>query len=262
MTSILSDTMQKPGMATMHSRNPVRSATRQNAVIIFARTPQINRSNPDEPYAALPWEDLDSLFTAILGDLIEHTCRAGDLDVLLYRNPLEFSDEFLQPFRSCVRCFEMQESSVMTQVPGAIEHAFTMHYSRVVVLLENHPLIGSALLAGVLGQLSCEDDCIVIGPTPTGSVYLLGVKSNHPALFRDEEPDILSKPERFLRSACKENSLLFPIPSQYPLDSGSHLARVRMEIETMPESDADFPSRTSAMFKSFDKKYKARKSNR
>ena len=214
------------------------------------------------PYAALPWEDLDSLFTAILGDIIEHSCQAGDIDVLLYLNPAEFSDEFLKPFHNHVRCFEMADGSVFSQVPAAIEQAFALRYSRVVVLLENHPLIGPALLAKIFAQLGCEDDCIVVGPTPDGFVYLLGVKQNHSALFDLEAPELLSKPGRLLHNVCGAGALIFPAPSRYLLDSGAHLANARLEIEAMHETEAGFPSRTFAMFKSIDKKYKPRKLSR
>ena len=257
-----SDDGERPGKVIVHSQMPDRLVSRQNAIIIFARTPQIVRTNPNEPYATLPWEDLDSLFTAILGDLIEHTFQSGDVDVLLYRNPLEFSDEFLQPFRARVKCFDMQDGSIFSQVPGVLEQAFTLHYGRVVVLLENHPLVSPALLTRIFAQLGREDDGIVVGQSPDGQAYLLGVKSNRNAFLDSPEIDLLSKPERLLQAVCLENSMVFSVPSRFPLDSGTNLARLRVEIEEMQEGDAGFPHRTLAMFKSFDKKYKLRKPNR
>ncbi|MBI3363701.1 MAG: hypothetical protein HY033_02205 [Ignavibacteriae bacterium] len=232
---------------------------RQNAVIVFTRTPQINRANPDEPYAALPWEDLDALFTAILGDLIEHACQTEDVDVLLYRNPAEFSDDFLHPYRDRVRCFDMHTGSIANHLPGAIEHALTSHYNRVIALFENQPLIGPTLFKKIFSQLGCEDDCIVVGPTPNEGAYLLGVKSNHSALFGSDEINLFSKPQRLLQCICQENAVVFPAPLLYTLDTGSSLARLRLDIEAMHETDTDFPHRTFATFKSFDKKYKPRK---
>ena len=53
------------------------------AIVLLSKVPQINRSNRDEPFAALPWDDLDTLFTAMLGDVAEIACHVDFADVFL-----------------------------------------------------------------------------------------------------------------------------------------------------------------------------------
>ena len=239
-----------------------RTLMHQNAVILFGRTLQFERSNPDEPYAALPWEDVDALSMAILGDVIEHSLQACNADVLFYRNPAEYSDEFLRPFRNRLKCFDLKDGSITSQVQGAVEQAFALHYSRVVIVLENSPLISPTLLSGIFSQLGCEDDCIVVGPTLDAQVYLVGLKSRHDVLFEAGGPDLFSKPKRFLEGVCRESAVVVPAQTQYLLNSGSRLARLRCDVEAINESNSGFPRRTISVFKSFDKKYKQSKTSR
>ena len=233
---------------------------RQNtAVIIFSRTPQIARRNPDEPYAALPWDDLDALFNALLGDSIENVCQLGEVDVLLYRNEKDLSDDFLAPFKSRVRCCDLLEKSFTEEIQHAIETAFAEHYHRVLVMLENNPVGIPRRLRRMLEQLGQEDDCVVLNPTVEGKCSSIGMKSNHGWVFDHQEGDPVAKPHLLLERLCKLPSLIVPMPSTYLLDSGPNLARFRDDLEAIQERNGEFPRRTYEMFKLFDKKYKTRR---
>ena len=236
---------------------------RQNtAVVIFSRTPQIARRNPEEPFASLPWDDLDALFTALLVDTIQNVCQLGDADVLLYRNEREFADEFLAPFKTRVRCCDLLERSFTEEVQQAIESAFAEHYHRVLVLLENNPVGIPQRLRRMLDQLGQEDDCVVLAPTADGRCASIAMKANHSWIFDDDGGDPLAKPHLLLQRLCTLQTLILPQPVTHLLDSGANIARLRDELEGVEDRNGEFPRRTYEMFKVFEKKYKTRKASR
>lgn len=236
---------------------------RQNtAVAIFSRTPQLTRRNADEPYAALPWDDLDALFTALLGDTIENACRLSEADILLFRNEKEFSEEFLTPFKGRVRCHDLQEIPFAGEVLHAVETTFAEHYHRVLLLLDNNPVGIPVRVRRMLDQLGQEDDCVVLNPTIEGKCSSIGLKTNHSWIFDPKEGDPLAKPHLLLQRLCTLPTVIVPTPISYLLDSGVNLARFREELDAVEERNGDFPRRTYEMFRLFDKKYKTRKGAR
>jgi hypothetical protein len=236
---------------------------RQNtAVVIFSRTPQLARKNADEPYAALPWDDVDALFTALLADSLENACRMNDADLLLFRDEEEFSEEFLEPFKGKVRCHDLVSGSFSLAVHHAIETAFSEHYHRVLLLLDNNPVGIPARLRRMLDQLGQEDDCVVVSPTLEGKCAAIAMKANHSWVFDPAEADPLAKPHLLMQRLCTLPTIVIPTPVSYLLDSGSNLARFRAELDGLGQPEEGFPRRAYEMFRSFDKKYKPRKAVR
>src|SRR5437899_13046960 len=111
----------------------------QNALVIFCRTPIIVRDNLNVRFAALPWDDIDALSTAFVGDVLMTASRLEATDILVYRNPEELSDDYFAPFRHMVQLFDVHDRMIADQVEQAIDHAFHENYSRVAVLLDNNP---------------------------------------------------------------------------------------------------------------------------
>jgi len=230
-----------------------------SAILLFSKPPRITRSNQDEPYAALPWEDLDALFTALLGDVLEHACRLTEVDVLLYRHQGDLSDAFLHPFGDRIKCSTLVNGSLSENVHHAVEAAFASLYQRVVVLLENHPIMDTPFLAKIVQQLSYEDDCLVVGPALEGGCFLIGMKSNHSELFEKTDQDPLIKPNVLLKRLCTTNSILFVTQPTFLLDSGFSLARLKGDLDRADGLSPGFPKRTYEMFKMIDKKYRVKK---
>lgn len=232
---------------------------RRSAVIVFSKAPHVARGNADEPFAALPWDDLDALFTAFLGDIIQNACQIAEVDVLLYRNPSELSDDFLAPFRERVILYDVVDGSFTRQVQHAVDESFLNHYDRIVVLLENHPIVNPYLIRRMLGMLTHDDDCVVITPTIEGRCLMLGMKTNHSWVFEDSEGDPLVKPFVLLQRLCSIETQILTLPPGYLLDSGLNLARLKGELDGREGRDIDFPRRSYEMFRMLEKKYKMSK---
>lgn len=233
-----------------------------NALIIFSRTPQIARTGTDQLFASLPWEDLDILYTAFVGDIVRNVCRLNGADILLYRNPAEISDDYFRPLGQKLLLRDLEGTPIIEQIERAIDAAFAENYQRVVVLLDNQPLVGSATIRRAFEQLGYEDDCFVVGCTEDGKCYLLGMKSNHSELFDVSDGDPLAKPNTLLKRLCGAGGILFPLPGSYLLDCAENLDRLRRDIDLLDRTNPEFPDKSYEMFKMIEKKYRARKSTR
>ena len=230
--------------------------THQNAIIVFSKAPHITRTGSSEPYASLPWDDIDRLFSAFLVDIIQSACRVTETDVLFYRDPAEPLDEFLYPLRDQIVFCELEGKKFGEQVHAAVEKTFASGYSRVVVVLDNHPTLSAKLFMRIFEQLKYEDECIVLGPTVEGKTFLIGMKANYSKMFDCVEIDPLERQFVLLERICQLEAVLFLIQQKYLLNSGFGIARLRDELETAEVQESGVADRTYEVFKSFDKKYR------
>ncbi len=231
-----------------------------NALLIFARTPKfLTRSASDDPLAALSWEDIDMLFTAMVGDVIRNASQLEYTDILVYRNPAEYSDDYFLPYRSRIQLIDLVDGSLTEQIQSAVDTVFRNSYHRVVVLIDNNPLITTSVLNGVFNHLRYEDDCLVIGPTPEGKYSLLGMKMNHSELFDPAQTDPLTTSDSLLTRCCALESMLFTTSTPYFLDSTQNIAKLKKDIEGLDRNGPEYPSKTSEIMRIFDRKYRTRK---
>jgi hypothetical protein len=226
-----------------------------NAIIIFARQPHIHRAHGHEPFAALPWEDLDLLFSALLSDLVMNASKVATADVLLFREPRFKLDPVIGDLGERVVLLEAVGSTQGEQTEDAIHKTFNRGYSRVLVVLDNQPTLRPADFERYLDQLHYEHECIVAGPSVDGQWFLLGMKADYGELFHQ---DALGKKSELLRRLCKLPAEMFLVSPRYLLNSGINLQRLYRELESMQVRDSNFPQRTFDVFQKFDKKYRTR----
>ena len=222
----------------------------------------MSRSNANEPFAALTWDDLDKLSAAIVHDLLVSAAKVPDCDVLFYRKPDEPPDEFLNPLRKKVKFCEVQGTSFAEEIRTAVEQAFAGQYRRVIVVLEYHPLITPRFFNKVFDRLTYEDDCLVVGPTIDGRCFLVGMKSNHCDLFASAGTDPIGKSNLLLHRLCGKDAVLFPTPSRTMLNSGHNLLGLREVLERSSLDEGYVPKRTLDVLKKIEKKYKVKHSVR
>lgn len=229
-----------------------------NALIIFAVTNQIDRANQDDPLASLPWDDIDALYTAFLSDTLRVAIQMFDVDVLVYRNAKDISDDFFLSYKYRVKLHNLTEDPVAEQAQQAIENAFRLGYQRVTLLLENNPLINHKLLRLAFAQLGYEDDTIVFGPTDDGKCYLLGMKSDHSSVFSSEDPNYFKTQSSLIKAVMKNEVMVYQLSTLGSLNSGAGILNLRKLIEE-GTLNGDTPSKTVAVYKMLEKKYRSRK---
>ena len=232
----------------------------RKALVIFSKAPELVRRAPDEPYAGLPWTDLDALYFAMLDDVIETANTIDALDIYILKSGEDFSKEFNARFDQKIQIIEAPESAQGEEAQFAFEMMFAKHYEHVVMLLEPHPMIARHDLMAAFGLLQYDDDSVVLGQRSDGKYFLFGLKANHSELFENEnQSEIIVKHQRLLERFCEHEIMVFPMLPRYPLDNGANLERLKNELEDIANGNG-FSQRTRSMFKMIDKKYRIRRS--
>ncbi len=228
----------------------------QNAILLFARTPEIARSAGGGPFAALPWEDLDSVFHACVGDVLQVAAAVPDTDIILYRSARFPEEKLLQGAGNGIRQVAMPSEELGECVQQAVESAFLEYYHRVTVVVENNPLVGRALFGRVADQLGVEDDCAVVTPADDDRPVLVALKASYPSLFFGKGGSVLGKPSGWLARLCELDVMVFPTRPLFMIDSTDNISRLRESVATMDPAAADFPKKTGAAFRTLEKKYR------
>jgi len=232
----------------------------RKALVLFPKSPELLRRTPEEPYAGLPWTDLDSLYSAMFDDVIETASSLDAVDLFILKNGQELSPDFQTRIAGKVEIIELPKNGIGEEEYYAFETLFSKKYDQIVLLLEPHPLLTKYDLRTIFELLQYDDDCIVVGQHADGNFYMLGLKSNHSEIFSiDGDPDLTKRQYRFMQRLCKEEIMVFPLLPKYSLDSGTNLLRLKLELEELAGGNG-FSRRTRTMFKTLDKKYKIRRS--
>jgi len=233
-----------------------------HAILVFARTPEISRVSRDEPFAALPWEDVDAIFHACTGDILQQALDVPDADVLLYRTAGEFPDGILLQFGDRPGVFDLPRGDFGTAVQQAVDGAFLEEYHRVLAVIEIHPLMTTAFFRRAIDQLGTDDDCVVVCPTDDDRVAMVSLKAASPALFTGNARKAIHRPSALMERLCALDALMFLMPPLSMLDTPSRLDRLRSDLDRFEPDDPEFPKRTAAVFRSLEKKYRIRKGAR
>lgn len=229
-----------------------------NAILIIARELSLHRAHGGEPFASLPWEELDVLSNAILSDLLACAGGVPRTDVFLYRAPKSKIDESRLKFSDTIKLRDGHGATLVGVVHGAVQDLFGEGYQRVIAVLDNQPLLTPRMFRKLFEQLNYEHECVIVGPTIEGRCYLLGMKADYSAVFDSPNVDALTKPYELLNRLCALPCELFLAHQRYTLENGYSLEQLKRELKLPGVRDGNFPQRTYDVFQGFDKKYKVK----
>jgi hypothetical protein len=238
------------------------SKQNSNVLILFCRTPSISQENGETQFSGLPWNDVDALFTAFVGDLLMTASHLEGTDVFVYRKPSDISDDFFIPFRHMIQLVEVTDRPFADQVERAIDSAFRMNYNHVVVLLDNDPSLKANFLRTVYDYLGYEDDCVVLCPTREGRSILIGMKTNHSKIFDSAKGDPILRPHLLLQRLCAINTHIFLTRTGRSLDSGESIRALKEKIAHIDRSSNYFPAQSNKVFTMLEKKYSRKRAAR
>lgn len=232
----------------------------RKALVLYSKVPEFLPQAPEEPYAGIPWTELDALFFAMFDDVIETASSLDYIDLHILKAEQDFSNDFLSRLGSKVNVIDLPQSAKNEEVHYAFDLMFANKYEHVIVLLEPHPLVTNHDLRSAFGLLQYDDDSIVIGQHANGKYFLVGLKSDHSDMFLpDGEKNIFSENNCLLQRICDNEMMVFPVLPKYSLDTGINLQRLKFDLEELAGGNG-FSHRTRTMFKTIDKKYKFRRS--
>lgn len=227
-----------------------------NAVLLFARTPEVSRSGGGDPFASLPWEDLDTVFHACAADVLHQALTIPDTDVLVHRSAHFPKERLFAPPSDGVRHLDLGDLPFGEAVQQAVDGAFLEYYHRVLVLLGNNPLVGAGAMRTSLDQLGLEDDCAVIVPAGSGGALAVALKGNYRSLFSGKGDASEAPSGGILARLCEQELILFPHRSSFHLESTANMERLREELAALHPESPGFPKRTAAAFRALEKKYR------
>ncbi len=230
-----------------------------NALIVFSGIGNIDRTDVNDPLSTLPWEDLDALYTAIIGDLLQNATLLRETDIFFYRSKTEFSDDFILSFKYKVILRDLDDSHLNNQIQQAIDDAFLMNYQRIVLVLDNNPYLTPKMITRAYDQLGYDDDCVVLGPTFEGGYYLIGMKANHSNVFSYDDNDLWEGHRNLLRQLCKIPVMFFLLNPINSLNSGSNLIKLKKTMEKLNKNNFEIPNKTLGIFRMLENKYRFRK---
>ncbi len=241
------------------SYHTTNKGTSANAIVIIARTRELYHDRPDEPFAALPWEDRDALTHAIVGDLVEQAAALPGVDIIVMHPAEERFGDIGGLFPGRVLLHALTPESIARGPGHLLEGEVVRQYQKIILIVEQTPLLTSRLIAKTFAQLGAEEDCIVLGQTREGGCAYVGFRAPQRTLLAGVENDIYEKADRLLEHLCGQNIIVVPLQSFEGLRTGSQVESLRKAIGALQSAGSSFPRRTEATFRTFEKKYKPRK---
>lgn len=217
------------------------------------------RSGGGDPFAALPWEDLDSVFHGCAADVIHSAMSVPDTDVLVFREARFPSTKITAVSGDAAEQADLPDGPIGDAVQQAVDSAFLEAYHRVVVVLDNNPLVGAGAVRAASDQLGVEDDCAVVVPGDAGGAVLVALKAGCRGLFSGANGSPGGTWAGILPRLCAEEMMLFPMRPSFLLDSTASIERLRTALAGLDPDGPGFPSRTEAAFRAIEKKYRWKK---
>jgi hypothetical protein len=236
------------------------------AIILFTQQVRFSRGDPNEPFAAIAWDDIDVLFSAMLNDLVEQIIKITNTDIFISVNSSDMQDDFLLSFQRKVNVLDHSSLSFPQRISSAINTVFENDYHRLILYLQHYPLLGIEYFSSVFNQLNFEEECLVLGASKNGRASLLGVKSNYSDWFKTVQSETTDKSDTsfietdyILKKACGNEVLIFNTPTIPAVDNGFDLEKLKRNIEHSMTVEGFFAKHTYEIFKYIDKKYFNRK---
>jgi hypothetical protein len=236
------------------------------AIILFTQKVRLSRGNPNEPFTAIAWEDIDLLFSAMLTDLVEQITKIQSVDIFVSVNSTDLQDDFLIPFQRKVNILENSSLTLPQRISSTMNNVFENGYHRLILFMQHYPLIGAEFFNSVFNQLNFEEECVVLGTSKSERVSLFGVKSNYSDWFdsgRNASPvktdSSYIETDYILKKACTNDIMIFNTQNIPSVDNGYDLERLKRNIEHSMTTIGFFAKHTYEMFKFIENKYFSKK---
>ncbi len=227
-----------------------------NAIILFSKTVASNFNENQKQLLQLQSDDVNALQRAVLEDIIEKISQLADTDIFVFCDGDTSKNNLNNKWSQQVQFRQIQGEIFSEQVQNAVVQVMSEEYLHFVVMFENHPIISLELLQNVLHQLSCNEDCVVVGPTSDGKHFLIGIRSDQSEFIGKVDGDTLLNPNLLLERLCESPVILLLTRTLYALDSVNNLVRLRNELSVGQGIRPKNYKRTLSVLRMLNKKYK------
>ncbi len=209
----------------------------KEALVIMAKAPREGEVKT-RLIGELTAEDAKQLYVAFLGDAFalaeEIMDEREDLAVALCYTPAGEEEAFEEVEREGSMMLPQRGGDLGERLRNCFADLFAMGFESVIAIGADSPTVPGELIYDAFDCLD-EGDDLVLGPTPDGGYYLIGMRALHDTLFAGVP---WSTPEVFAatkRQAAAAGLRLVELPEWYDVDTPADLERLREELRETRE---------------------------
>jgi hypothetical protein len=195
------------------------------ALAVMARAPSDPRGKT-RLLAALGSEAGIELRRAILLDTLDVARRVVGADLVVVFAPANARDELAEITGGAPRLLPQRGDGLGERLECAFVDLLALGFAGVTIIGSDVPTLPVAHVQGAVRAMLDRDDPLVLGPADDGGYYLIGLRHNHPELFRDMPWSTDRVLGRTLDAASKTALSVTLVPSWYDVDSLDDLRRV------------------------------------
>ena len=195
------------------------------ALAVMARAPSDARGKT-RLLKALGVDDGTDLRRAILLDTLDVVQRVPGAERVLLFAPETGGAEIAELAGGTYRLLPQRGADLGERLEHTFADLFALGYSAVTIIGSDLPTLPAEHIERGLAVLRGEADPIVLGPSVDGGYYLVGLRTNHPEIFRGIPWSTAGVLAATLSAAEAHRLSVTFIPPWYDIDSMDDLRRV------------------------------------
>lgn len=230
-----------------------RMTARDKAIVLFDEAHEIER-HASNFVPKLSSEEFQELYRCFLFDFVSQLMNFSSVYAFLYTQNYEEHNRWFETFRQKAELRPMPSDEDGTL--QILDSLFSDGYRRILILRFLNPIVPMRAIQMAFQLLQLEDDVVVLGPTQTQRLYLLGLKTLHDGFFKDFDPRISRDYDEAVKAACKLDAAPLTVEEWYDVLSIPELERLHKDILRQIKENQPYPRRTREWLMQLEEKYK------
>ena len=159
----------------------VKLLNKKNALILFAKAP-IRGTVKTRLQPELTLDEALLLYKGMVEDLVSYL-KDSDFDLKLFFWPPD-SEKMFREWLGVYLDYEPQQGKDLGEkMHFAFQHIFKCNYNKVIIIGSDLPTLKKSIILAAFAELESSD--LVLGPSPDGGYYLIGLQKARPELFEN-----------------------------------------------------------------------------
>jgi uncharacterized protein len=212
------------------NENPAHSSNSGRTLVVMAKAPRLGGVKTRLAHR-LPLEAVTELYRCLLDDTMSLVRSLGNVNVAIMC-PASDVEELARLTHSEVPVVAQEGQGLAAGLTSVFAHFAASGQRRVVAFNSDSPHLPASVLESAFEELTRHD--VVVGPTDDGGYYLVGAKTEHPALFDGKVMSTQSALEALVtRARGLQLSVGYTDPF-YDIDVENDLSRLAAELPLAP----------------------------
>jgi rSAM/selenodomain-associated transferase 1 len=203
-------------------------------LIIFAKEP-VPGQVKTRLCPPLSGEAAARLYGCFQEDILEEMARLPGLSLALAYTPDTALDFFKELAPSGVLLFPQEGSDLGERMLRAIDQGLAVGFETVLIRNSDSPDLPGAMVLAAAQALESGQADLVLGPSPDGGYYLVGLKSPQPELFQEMS---WSTPTVLAETLARAQRLALTVHLLPPWEDIDTLADLQTFLQRRPRPDA------------------------